>query len=128
MSGLSTYEGNQPWVVYHYGATHDGWWPFWNSTRVLGRGRITMECAVCGVVETATIKMPRFGKVTPPASGRHPTREKFLAAHQHHDRGAPMSWAKPLLNIDAHGGLVDLDALRTRLEAATDLARKRHEQ
>ena len=36
----TTYEATRPWVTYTYGRTHDGWWPLWNSTRVLGRARI----------------------------------------------------------------------------------------
>lgn len=110
-----TYETTQPWVVYRYGLTHDLWWPFWNSTRVLGRARIIMECAVCGKQEIATIKVPRFGKVVD--RGHHPTRQRFLSEHAHPDRGAPMSWAKPLLNPAAHPDGFDLTALAMRLEA-----------
>lgn len=114
----STYEASQPWVVYHFGATHDRWWPPWSSTRILGRAKVGMECAVCGAVETAALKAPRFwGKVVEPASGRHPVREQFLARHAHPDRGAPMSWAKPLLNPDVHDGGVSLDGLTMRLQA-----------
>lgn len=113
----STYEITQPWVVYRYGLTHDRWWPLWNSTHIIGRAKIRMECAVCGVCETANLKIPRFGKVPTPASGRHPVREAFLAAHIHPDRGAPMSWVRPLLNLAAHEGGLDLDQLAMRLEA-----------
>lgn len=102
----TTVETTQPWVVYHYGLTHDRWWPFWNSTRVLGRARIRLTCAVCGV-----------GPVPVPASGRHPERERFLAEHTHPDRGHPMSWAMPLLNPQAHQGGMDIDLLAARLEA-----------
>lgn len=112
-----TFEVTQPWVVYHYGATHDGWWPAWNSTRILGRARIGMECAVCGVRETVSIRIPRLGRVPVPAGGRHAERERFLDEHAHPDRGAPMSWAKPLLNVAAHPGGLDLDGLAMRLEA-----------
>lgn len=115
--GYSTYETTQPWVAYHYGLTHDGWWPFWTSTRFLGRSKIGMECAVCGRYEVANMPIPRFGPVPAPKSGRHPMRERFLAEHEHPDRGSPMSWAKPLLNPAAHKGGVDLDALAMRLEA-----------
>lgn len=113
----SRYETGQPWCVWHYGLTHDRWWPFWNSTRFLGRARIGQECAVCGAYAVAVIRLPRFGKVPEPPSGRHPERERFLAAHAHPDRGAPMSWAKPMLNPAAHAGGLDLDALAMRLEA-----------
>ena len=112
-----TFEVTQPWVVYTYGLTHDGWWPLWNSTRVLGRARIVMECAVCGMRKIATIPMPRLGPVPQPASGRHPIREQFLAEHVHPYRGAPMSWARPLLNPAAHLDGIDLTALAMRLEA-----------
>jgi hypothetical protein len=119
---LSTFEVGQPWVLYHYGQTHDRWWPLWTSTHVLGRARIRMECIVCGHAETASIKIPRFGRVpTPQGDGRHPVRKAFLAAHAHPDRGAPMSWAKPLANMEAHPGGLNLDALAMRIEA--DLTR-----
>jgi hypothetical protein len=116
----STFETSQPWVIYTYGLTHDRWWPLWTSTRVLGRARIRMECAVCGRCEIASLRIPRWGKVPEPVSGRHPARERFLESHAHPDRGAPMSWARPLLNPDAHCGGIDLDALAMRLDA--DLA------
>lgn len=116
-AGKSTYETTQPWVLYHYGLTHDRWWPFWNSTRVLGRARIRMECMVCGRREIASLKIPRLGAVPAPKSGRHPIRERFLADHAHPDRGAPMSWAVPLANLAAHPNGLDLDALAMRLEA-----------
>jgi hypothetical protein len=115
MAGHSTYETTQPWVAYHYGLTHDGWWPPWNSTRVLGRARIIMECAVCGQREIASLRMPRFGPI--PDRGRHPIRERFLFEHQHPDRPHPMSWDKPFLNPAAHEGGMDLDLLGMRLEA-----------
>lgn len=113
----STYEVDQPWVLYHYGLTHDGWWPLWNSTHVLGRARIQCECMVCGGVEIANLPIPRFGPVPEPASGRHPFRERFLADHAHPDRGHPMSWKRPLANFAAHPGGLDLDQLAMRLEA-----------
>ena len=116
-TGMSTYETTQPWVAYHYGLTHDHWWPFWNSTRWLGVSKIVMECAVCGTKKIARMKIPRWGPVPAPKSGRHPVRERFLADHRHPDRGAPMSWAKPLLNPAAHKGGIDLDGLAMRLEA-----------
>ena len=114
---FSTYETTQPWVAYHYGLTHDRLWPLWTSTRILGRARIGLECAVCGEKKVVSLRIPRFGPVPEPASGRHPARERFLAEHEHPDRGAPMSWAKPLLNSAAHPGGVSLDALAMRLEA-----------
>lgn len=110
------FEQGQPWVVYHYGLTHDRWWPLWSSTRVLGRARVGMECAVCGAHEVASVRIPRFGRVRD--RGRHPARIAFLLEHSHPDRGAPMSWARPMLNPAAHGpGGIDLDALAMRMDA-----------
>jgi hypothetical protein len=115
---METYETTQPWVCYRYGLTHDGYWPFWNSTRFLGVSKIEMECCVCGHREVARMKIPRWGEVPVPKSGRHPVREAFLAAHAHPDRGHPMSWALPLRNPAAFGsGGIDLDLLAARLEA-----------
>ena len=112
-----TYETTQPWVIYSYGLTHDGWWPFWTSTHVLGRARIGMRCAVCGKREVASLRIPRFGQVPKPTSGRHPVRERFLAEHAHPGRPHPMSWAQPLANPAAHPDGLDLDLLAMRLEA-----------
>lgn len=112
-----TYDTDQPWVIYTYGRTHDGWWPFWSSTRVLGVAKIGLECMVCGRTEIARIRCPRFGPVPTPPSGKHERRELFLAVHAHVDRGAPMSWALPLRNIAAHDGGLNVDALAMRLEA-----------
>jgi hypothetical protein len=112
---MHTFETDQPWVIYHYGRTQDGWWPFWNSTRVLGRSCIVAECAVCGDKTEIWMKIPRFGAI--PDRGPHPLRLKYLAEHKHPDRGSPMSWARPLLNPEAHPGGINLDALAMRLEA-----------
>lgn len=114
---MQTAETSQPWVVYTYGLTHDKWWPFWNSTRVLGRMRIKMACAVCGVTEVPTLRIPRFGPVPEPKGGRHPVRRQFLNEHVHPDKGHPMSWAMPLLNPGAHNGGLDIDLLTMRLNA-----------
>lgn len=112
---LDTYETTQPWVIYHYGATTDRWWPPWRSTRVRGRAVIGMHCAVCGARENAVLRIPRLRPV--PDRGPHPRRTAFLQEHQHPDRGHPMSWALPLLNPEAHPGGLNLDLLATRLEA-----------
>ena len=109
-----TYETGQPWVVYTFGRTHDQWWPAWNSTRVLGRACIVCQCAVCGDRTDMWLRIPRFGAV--PDAGHHPQRLAYLAEHAHPDKGAPMSWAMPLLNPAAIPGGVDLDALGMRLE------------
>lgn len=111
-------EESQPWVIYTYGRTHDHWWPFWNSTRVLGRARIGLECCVCGHTEVVSIRIPRFGQVPEPKSGRHSERERFLDEHAHPDRGNPMSWARPLRNFNVFGAAgFDPDLLAMRLEA-----------
>lgn len=111
----STYDTDQPWVCYHYGRTHDRWWPLWNSTRVLGRACIVCQCAVCGDRTAVWLRIPRFGQI--PDRGNHPARDAYLAKHAHPDRGAPMSWKLPLLNPAAHPGGLDLDGLAMRLEA-----------
>lgn len=121
--GLANYDTDQPWVVYHYGLTHDRWWPFWNSTRVTGRAKIECECAVCGERRIVKAPIPRFGDPNP--SGRkHPERIRFLLDHLHRDGPHPMAWAKPLLNPAAHSGGIDLDLLAMRLEA--DLREDEH--
>jgi hypothetical protein len=112
---MQTAETDQPWVVYTYGLTHDKWWPFWNSTRVLGRMRIKMTCAVCGTEEAPWLRIPRFGPI--PDKGRHPARIKFLLEHVHPDRPHPMSWSMPFLNPGVHQGGIDLDLLAMRLQA-----------
>lgn len=117
MRDLSTFDTDQPWVLYHYGLTHDRFWPPWNSTRVLGKAKILCECMVCGARQAVTMRIPRFGSVPEPESGKHELRERFLAEHAHPDRGHPMSWAKPLANIAAHTKGLDLDLLAMRLEA-----------
>lgn len=104
-----------PWIVYLYGRTVDDFWPPWRSTRILGCAAIECECAVCGAREVVAGPIPRFGPVNP--EGRqHPDRIRFKLAHLHRDRGPQMTWARPLLNPMAAGGL-DLDALAMRLEA-----------
>ncbi len=120
MKGRSNYDTDQPWVVYHYGLTHDRYWPPWRSTRVLGVAKVKCECAVCGEVRVVKAQIPRFGDPNP-SGAHHPERLRFLLDHLHSDRPSPMAWAKPLLNPAAHpGGRIDLDALALRLEA--DLA------
>lgn len=112
-----TCETTQSWCVYTYGATTDRWWPLWRSTRVLGYAKIRMECCVCGRFEWARLRMPRFGPVPKPKSGRHVRREQFLADHTHPDRGHPMSWARPLRNMGVFGGAFSPDLLAMRLQA-----------
>lgn len=107
----STYETEQPWVVYHYLTTD-------RRTRITGRSVIECECAVCGERRKVRIRIPRFGRVPAPVGGRHPERVRFLLDHLHRgEERHPMSWARPLLNLAAHQGGVDLDLLAMRLEA-----------
>lgn len=113
--GIETYEVEQPWVLYRYGYRHDQWWPFWSSTRVWGRAPAVFECMVCGNRKRVSLKIRRFGKQ--PDRGYHPVRTAYLAEHAHPDRGAPMSWARPLANLAAHPGGLNLDGLAMRMEA-----------
>jgi hypothetical protein len=108
--GHSTYDTDQPWVVYHYLTTD-------RRTRITGRSRIACECAVCGTREVLTIRIPRVGPITGPKAGKHPERIRFLLAHIHKDRPHPMAWARPLLNPAAHTSGLDLNLLTMRLEA-----------
>lgn len=104
---MRTYETSQPWVIYTYGLTHDGWWPFWSSTRVLGYAKIEAWCTICGVREVFTCRMPRFGEIRD--TGPHPLRTAFLARHVHRLRNtAPETWAAPLANPDAHPDTLDI--------------------
>jgi hypothetical protein len=79
--------------------------------------RIQLTCMVCGDRTTLSLRIPRWGDVPAPASGRHEEREKYLAEHRHPDRGHPMSWALPMLNMAAHQGGLNLDLFAARLEA-----------
>jgi hypothetical protein len=88
---LVTYETEQPWVTYRY-LTSD------LRTRITGRSRIACECAVCGERRVLTLRIPRFGAI--PDNGRHPERVRFLLDHVHADRPHPMTWARPLLDLD----------------------------
>lgn len=111
-------EESTPWVIYQYGRTHDGYWPPWSSTHFTGRSRIGLECCVCGHREVVTLRIPRWGPVNP-SNSYHPERTRFLNEHAHPDRGHPISWAKPMKNMNVFqpvGGL-DLDLLGARLEA-----------
>lgn len=110
------YDTEQPWICWWF-LTHDLWWPPWRSTRVLGRSLVLIECSICGKSERLTLRMPRLGPVPIPKGGKHPERVRFMLAHLHPDKPHPMAWAKPLRNIAAHPGGLDLDLLKMRLEA-----------
>jgi hypothetical protein len=110
-------ESTMPWLIWTYGLTHDKWWPFWNSTRVLGYCRIQMSCCICGKREVAKLRLPHFGDI--PDRGHHPERLRFMSEHVHPERPPVMTWVLPLKNMNAvqmFGGL-DLDALAMRLQA-----------
>lgn len=114
--GRDTAESGLPWVTYHFGLTHDRWWPLWNSTRVLGRMRVRVACAVCGADRVLSLRIPRFGSI--PDQGHHPARVQWLKDHAHPDRGHPMSWVRPFTNMDNFGpDGIPLDLLAMRLEA-----------
>lgn len=108
--GEETFETTQPWVVYTYLTTDQ-------RTRVTGRSKIACQCAICGERRVLTLRIPRFGSVQTPATGKHPERIRFLLDHLHQNRPHPMAWAMPLLNPAAHQGGLDLDMLAMRLEA-----------
>lgn len=108
------YDTDLPWVVYTYGRIHDGFWPPWRSSRILGRAAVGCECAVCGKGEIIVVKLPRVGPVD---GSEHPQRTRFKLEHLHRDRPHAMSWARPLLNPAAHSGGIDLDLLAMRLQA-----------
>lgn len=99
-----TYETGQPWVIYRYGRTHDGWWPPFSSTRVMGRAKIDVECAICGNRSVLSFRIPRFGSIpvnSDDSQGRHPARVAYLKEHEHPDRKNPLTWARPLRNPEA---------------------------
>lgn len=104
-----TYEVEQPWVIYTYPYT---------DAECDRRGllaHVVMECIVCGDTEDWTVKAGEEPK--PQVNGYAAERVDFLLTHRHPDRGSPMSWARPLRNVAAHPGGMDVDALAMRLEA-----------
>jgi len=104
-----TYETDAPWVTWQWLSTD-------RETRVTGRMRLRLICCVCGQREIVKVKIRRFGKVPEPPDGVHPARKAAKIRHAHPDRGHPMSWALPLRNPFANGG-IDLDQFAMRLEA-----------
>lgn len=108
--GAERYDTDQPWICWRFLSTDA-------RTRITGRSTVLMDCCVCGAREKARIRIPRFGPVPTPSGGRHAERVRFMLAHLHPDRGHPMSWAKPLRNLAAMGGTVDLEMLAMRLQA-----------
>lgn len=107
--GSGRYDTEEPWICWWFLSTD-------RETRITGRMRVLVECAVCGQREKLRLRIPRFGPVNP--SGReHPARTRFKLAHLHPDKPHAFAWARPLLNLAAHKGGVDLDLLKMRLEA-----------
>jgi hypothetical protein len=113
--GAERYDTDQPWICWRFLCTDA-------RTRITGRAVIDMDCCVCGQHRKVRLSLPRFGSV--PVQGRHPEWLRFMLDHLHPEKGHPMSWAKPLRNPWAQGG-IDLDMLAMRLEA--DLAAARIE-
>jgi hypothetical protein len=111
-----TAEQDQPWIIYTFGRVHDGWWPFWRSSRIIGRMVVGAECMVCGKRKVLIAKLPRFGEV--PDRGKHPLRIRFCLDHIHKDKPHPAAWARPFMNLNAWPNKsLDLDMLAMRLEA-----------
>lgn len=110
--GAERYDTDQPWICWRF-LTTDA------RTRITGRSAIVMDCCVCGRAQKVRIRVPRFGPIPAPPGGRHAERIRFMLDHLHPDKGHPMSWAKPLRNPFAQGG-IDVDLLAMRLRA--DLA------
>ncbi len=107
---METYEVAQPWTIYSYFV------PDWVA-RVTGRAYIRAECAICGVTETITMRMPRWGPVLD--HGPHPKRVDFLVRHGHPLQAtAPETWVQPLRNPAAHTDTLAIitDAANPRLE------------
>lgn len=107
---FETADTEQPWIVYLF-LTSD------RRTRLTGRSRIRLTCAVCGTRHTLSLRIPRFGPIPEPKAGQHLERLRFKREHLHPDRPHPMSWSLPLLNPAAHKGGIDLDLLALRLDA-----------
>jgi hypothetical protein len=108
--GASRYDTDYPWITWRFLDTDA-------RTRITGLSRIACTCAVCGRTERIALRIPRFGPIPAPPGGKHLERLRFIARHFHADRPHPMAWAKPLLNVSAHEGGLDLDLLAMRLEA-----------
>jgi hypothetical protein len=102
--GMDTYEEEYPWVIWHYGLSHDLWWPPRRSTRWTGHMKVEAECLVCGDRRTLRLSIPRVGKIKGFPSGRHPAREHYLRGHLHPGRSDPLTWSRPLANPDALRG------------------------
>lgn len=115
-----TYETNAPWVTWV-------WLSSDRETRITGRSRMRLTCAVCGKRETVRIRIPRLGPVPRPEGGIHPARRAAIERHAHPERGHPMSWSMPLLNPAAHQGGISLDLLAARLEADMNTKEEPHE-
>ena len=116
---LETYEVGSPWITYHYLTTD-------RQTRITGRSKILLACAICGHEETLTLRIPRVGPVPAPKGGRHEKRVEFVRAHQHtaEQRRDRTTWVKPLRNM---AGL-DPEVMAAILQDAVRKAVDEHEK
>ncbi len=98
---MQTYDQDQPWLVYTF-RNPDGEIPAEG-----GPSPVECECAICGVVEKVVIEVPAIGAPYP--RGNHPEHDRFRSEHVHKlQQTAPETWAKPLLNPDAHDDTSDI--------------------
>lgn len=112
--GAERYDTDAPWICWRFLSTDA-------RTRITGRMVVDMDCCVCGQHRKLRLKIQRFGPVE--QDGKHPARAQFILDHLHPKKGHPISWAKPLRNPFANGG-IDLDLLAMRLQA--DLSEAEH--
>lgn len=115
--GYQSCDLTQPWIIYHAGRTHERLWPIWSSARLRCHTRITLECCVCGQRQAASLPVPRLLPI-----GEHPEPRAFLAEHAHPDRGHPMSWVRPLANVDSFRRAGGADVERVMLPGDREAA------
>jgi hypothetical protein len=106
-----------PWVIIGYMNTDE-------ECDKSGFLNYRLECCICGVIEHGCIKWPPkddpiWNDIDPMKglSDAYQRRTTFQLLHLHPDRqnNPILTWAKPLKNLDAIGGTVDLEALAQRL-------------
>lgn len=114
-----TYQVDQPWVCITYLMTDA------EADANQGESRAQFDCCICGEKEVVNFILPGADdpcwKTVDPEKGlpeAHRLLTRFKLAHLHPDRkGQPMMmWAKPLRNLAALGGVIDLEQLKARLE------------
>ncbi len=115
---LETYEVGSPWITYHYLTTD-------RQTRITGRSKILLACAICGHEEVLTLRIPRIGPVPTPKGGRHEKRVEFVRTHQHtaDQRRDRKTWAKPLRNLAGLDPQVMVEIFEDVVQQAVDTAR-----